>query len=98
MYLDRYHSRLSTLCRQHRVKTLYAFGSVLTNRFSNDSDIDLIVDIKEQDPLAYSEQYFDLKFKLEDLFARPVDLLEERAIRNSYFRRHLDKTKQLIYG
>jgi predicted nucleotidyltransferase len=98
MYLTSHIPQIKKLCEHHQVGKLYAFGSVLTDRFSKDSDVDLIVDIKENDPIDYSEQYFDLKFKLEDLFDRPVDLLEERAIRNPYFRQHLDETKQLIYG
>jgi hypothetical protein len=98
MYLTSHIPQIKKLCEQHRVDKLYAFGSVLTDRFSKDSDVDLVVDIKDNDPLSYSELYFDLKFKLEDLFNRRVDLLEERAIRNPYFRKRLDKTKQLIYG
>jgi hypothetical protein len=98
MYLISHIQQIKELCEQHNVDKLYAFGSVLTDGFTKDSDVDLLVDIKDKDPISYSELYFDLKFKLEDLFNRPVDLLEERAIKNPYFRQHLDETKQLIYG
>ena len=98
MYLISHIPQIKELCEQHKVDKLYAFGSVLTDRFTKDSDVDLLVDIKDKDPISYSELYFDLKFKLEDLFNRPVDLLEERAIKNPYFRQYLDETKQLIYG
>ena len=79
-FLHQYAADVMILCRRHHVKSLYAFGSVLTNRFNKDSDVDLVVDIDENDPLEYAEQYFDFKFALEDLLKRPVDLLENKAI------------------
>jgi len=80
------------------VKSLYAFGSVLTNRFNNNSDIDLIVDINSENPLEYADCYFNLKFALQELFNRPVDLLENKAIKNDYLRQEIDNYKQLIYA
>jgi len=98
MYLTPHISEIKKLCEQHKVDKLYAFGSVLTDKFCKDSDVDFVVDIKVDDPISYSDLYFDLKFGLEDLLDRPIDLLEERAIRNPYFRKRLEETKQLIYG
>ena len=41
-----------SLCKAHRVKYLYAFGSAITTRFDKDhSDIDLLVDIDTPDPV-----------------------------------------------
>jgi len=97
MYLDNYHTYLAEYCRQNNVKSLYVFGSVLTDRFDNDSDIDLVVDIDATNPLDYADSYFNLKFALQDLLKRPIDLLENKAIRNSFMREHIDKSKQLIY-
>ena len=48
MYLNDYHNSLSALCKQYRVKKLYAFGSVLTERFGKESDVDLVVDFDKQ--------------------------------------------------
>ena len=98
MYLDNYKKTLNELCRQNNVKFLYAFGSVLTNRFTKTSDIDLVVDIDSTDPLEYADNYFNLKFALQDLFNRPIDLLENKAIRNIFLRNQIDNTKQLIYA
>ena len=97
MYLDRYHSALSALCRKHHVKTLYAFGSVLTERFSHDSDVDLIVAFNDIPVEDYADNYFDFKFLLQDIFNRPVDLLEEQAIKNPYFQQNINHCKQMIY-
>lgn len=37
-----------TLCKKHKVNKLFVFGSILTNRFNDDSDVDLVVDFKKQ--------------------------------------------------
>jgi predicted nucleotidyltransferase len=89
---------INALCKSHKVKSLYAFGSVLTDKFNDQSDIDLIVDFSDVQLLDYADNYFDLKFSLEDTFKRSVDLLEEKAIKNPYFKRAIEKNRQLIYG
>ena len=98
MYIDNYIRNLKNLCQQHKVKSLYAIGSVLTDKFNDDSDVDLVVDIDSDDPIDYAENYFNLKFALQDLFKRQVDLLENKAIKNPYFRDTIDKSKQIIYA
>ena len=96
--IERNIDKIRDLCLKHRVGQLFVFGSVITNRFKSDSDIDLIVDFKEVDLYDYADNYFDLKFSLENLFNRKVDLLEDKAIRNPYLRQSIDSSKQLIYG
>ena len=65
---------IRSLCERYRVKTLYAFGSVLTPNFDTHSDIDLLVDFLDQDALQYASNYFQFKFELEKLFNRKIDL------------------------
>jgi len=98
MYLDGYIKEITQLCQANSVRTLYAFGSVLTDQFNSGSDIDLVVDINSDDALDYGEKYFDLKFSLQDLLKRKIDLLEGSEIRNKYFIEELEKTKSLVYG
>ena len=95
---ERNIDKIRDLCAKHKVGRLFAFGSVLTNRFQKDSDIDFIVDFKGVDLYDYADNYFDLKYSLENLFKRDVDLLEDKAINNPYLRQSIDSTKQLIYG
>ena len=40
---EQYISEINELCNQHKVGELYAFGSVLTDDFNPDSDIDLLI-------------------------------------------------------
>ena len=77
--------------------TLYAFGSILTEAFNDASDIDLIVDFEPIDLLLYVDNYYDLKYSLQDVLQRPVDLLEEKAIKNPYFQQVVNNKKQLVY-
>jgi len=97
MYLDNYSGEIKDFCRQNKVKSLYVFGSVLTEKFNEKSDIDFIVDIDSNDPFDYAENYFNLKFALQTLIKRPIDLLEDKAIKNSYMRANIDLSKSLIY-
>jgi len=79
------------------VVLLFAFGSVIDDNLKPDSDIDLYVDIDENDPLKYSDYYFNVKFELEQIFNRDVDLLEKKGIRNPYLKNQIEKTGVLIY-
>lgn len=91
-------NQIIELCRVNKVKTLFAFGSVTREDFNENSDIDLIVDFEENDPFKYTDLYFNLKTKLEEILKRQVDLLEERGIKNRFFRQELEKNKVMIYG
>ena len=98
MYLEPYIFEIRNLCQKNKVKHLYVFGSVLTNSFTDKSDIDLIVEIDSNDPLDYADNYFNLKFALEELLNRQIDLLEDKAIRNPYLRFNIDNSKTLLYA
>jgi len=98
MDLQKYIGDIRILCRKNKVRTLYVFGSVLTAKFSDSSDIDFIVDIASNDPLEYADNYFNLKFALEELLKRQIDLLENKAIKNQYLKENIDKSKSLIYA
>ena len=96
--LEKHISKIKELCTRHKVKSLYAFGSVLNKNFGPESDIDLIVDFEPLDTVHYADNYYGLKFSLEDIFNRPIDLLEEKAIKNPYFRQSVNQQRQLLYG
>jgi len=96
--LETYGPDIIKLCETHKVKSLYAFGSVLTDHFTSESDIDLIVDFVNMDVEDYADNYFDLKFSLQEIFKRPIDLLEEQAIKNPYFKQSVNQQRQLVYG
>ncbi len=96
--LETYNQDIIKLCKTYNVRSLYAFGSVLTENFEDGSDIDLIVDFAPINIEDYADNYFDFKFSLQDIFKRPVDLLEEKAIKNPYFQKSINQQRQLVYG
>lgn len=91
-------SSIQYLCENHRVDKLYLFGSILGSSFNEKSDVDFLVRFKNIDLLKYADNYFDLKFSLENLLKRPVDLLEEQSLKNPYFLDAINESKKLIYG
>lgn len=86
------------MCVEHRVKTMYAFGSSITNRFDpQTSDIDLLVEVDYADPIERGEKLLSLWDKLETFFKRKIDLLTDSSIRNPVLRKNIDNHKILIY-
>lgn len=96
--LQKYQASIIKLCKAHKVKSLYAFGSVLSDHFNAESDIDLIVDFASMEVEDYADNYFDFKFSLQELFKRPIDLLEEKTLKNPYFCENLNQKRELLYG
>jgi hypothetical protein len=91
-------SSFISLCKNHNVRYLYAFGSAKTNHFNkHSSDIDLLVEIDDPDPIQRGEKLLSLWDTFELFFQRRVDLLTDSSIRNPYLRRSIDSTKVLIY-
>lgn len=88
----------TALCQFYNVKNLYAFGSAITNHFDeNTSDIDLLIEIDEDDPLLRGEKLLAIWDKLEEFFQRKVDLLTQSSLTNPILRKNIDATKILIY-
>ncbi len=86
------------LCHLHNVRYLYAFGSSTTDKFDSEkSDIDLLVEIDNSDPLERGENLISLWDTFEKFFNRKVDLLTDSSIKNPYLRKSIDATKILIY-
>ncbi len=85
-------------CVLHDVKHVYAFGSSITSAFDEaTSDIDLLVEIEENDPLQKGEKLLSLWDTFEILFQRKVDLLTDSSIKNPVLRKNIDTNKLLIY-
>lgn len=96
--IEQHNATIKQLCINHKVKSLYVFGSLLTDNFATSSDIDFIVEFDDMDLESYADNYYDLKFSLEEILKKRIDLLEIKAIRNPYFKQAIDQSKQLVYG
>lgn len=93
--------KIAALCRKYKVAKLWVFGSILTPRFNDQSDIDFSVNFDEQtinsEKLDWADIFFDFIAELEALMGRRVDLVCDDAVKNPVFRKELDSTKMLIY-
>ncbi len=89
--------RIAEFCRKWRVKELAIFGSALREDFRPDSDVDVLVVF--QDDARWS--LFDLvraEEELGQIFRRKVDLVENKAIRNPFRRRHILTNRHVVHA
>ena len=96
--IDRNIEDLKRLCTMYNVEKMYLFGSALNSNFNKESDVDLLVKFKVIELSKYFDNYMDFKEKLENLFGREVDLVEEQTLRNPILINSINKSKELIYG
>lgn len=85
-------------CERHGVKRLRVFGSVLTDRFDPEmSDVDFLVDFQPEREDLFQD-YFDLKFDLERIVGREIDLVMERSVKNPFFKASAFGSAQDVYA
>ena len=96
--IQKHIKEISGLCKKYHVAEIYAFGSVLSDKFTDNSDIDFLVRFTDVEPLDYFENYMDFKESLENLFSRSVDLVEIQTIKNPILKRSIDRNKKILYG
>ena len=76
------------------VKKAYLFGSCARNEALQNSDIDLLVELDFSSHIGLG--FIQMKFDLEDLLHRKVDLVSEDGL-SKYIKPYVDKDKILIY-
>ena len=96
--IDQHLPEIQRLCRDHHVKTLHAFGSVLRSDFNPESDVDLLVVFDRFNGHSAFVQYFEFKEELESMLGRNVDLISYESIQNPFFKLEIEATKQAVYA
>jgi hypothetical protein len=86
------------LCKAYDIKRMHVFGSACTDKFTRNSDIDFLIAFKNISIEKYTDNYFELHYKLEELFKRKIDLMTENSLSNPYFIASIEKTKHLLYA
>lgn len=97
-YVDQNIEDVKKLCAIYNVEKMYLFGSALNSNFNEDSDIDFLVRFKAIELTKYFDNYMEFKEKLEQLFKRQVDLVEEQTLKNPILIKSINNSKELIYG
>ena len=94
--ITQYEPEIKRLCQFFAVRNLYLVGSAARNDFTENSDIDILLEL-EGDENRF-DRYFTLKEKLEELFGRKIDLIEAEAVNNPYVKKNLQKDQVLVYA
>ena len=90
---------LKPIFQSHKIEKAYLFGSVITEKFSANSDIDILISFQDNiDPLEKGELWWSLYDSLRLHFNREIDLVTESSLKNPYFIKEINNTKQMIYG
>jgi predicted nucleotidyltransferase len=90
---------LSELFKENKIKSAYAFGSIVSDNFNDNSDIDLLINFEDNiEPLEQGEKWWAMHDTLRDIFNRKIDLLVEGSLKNPYFIEEINEKKQLIYA
>ena len=77
------------LYRDYSVKQIGLFGSFTEDSFTEDSDIDILVEFEK--PIGW--KYLSLEIYLEDIFGRKIDLVTKNALRGQIKDRILNQVK-----
>lgn len=89
---------IAGICKDLKIKSFYAFGSVVSENFTSSSDIDVLISFADDISIdEYSENYFQLHYKLRELFHREVDIVTAQSLSNPYFIESINKSKVVIY-
>lgn len=97
-YISKYAADIAQLCSNYGVTRLYAFGSVVTDKFDPvTSDIDLLVTMDVTSPIERGENLIGLWDGLELLLNRKVDLLTVESLKNPILVSSVNENKVLIY-
>jgi predicted nucleotidyltransferase len=90
---------IASLCRRYGVRRLAAFGSILRPDFDPlHSDADFLVEFEPAAVAVRMQNYLALREALAGLLSRPVDLVEDGAIRNPYIVQAVAKQQQVLYA
>ena len=75
-------SQIAEFCRQHHIRRLALFGSVLRDDFADDSDVDVLIEFEPGVRIGWD--FITVQDDLAALIGRRVDLLTPGSIRPAY--------------
>jgi len=97
--IENNRDKLIELCKKYSVVELDIFGSAATDDFDEKtSDIDFLVEFDGSVKQNRFDNFFNLLTELQQLFKRPIDLVEPGGLKNPYFIETVNQTKRRIYA
>jgi predicted nucleotidyltransferase len=85
---------LADFCRRHHIAKLALFGSVLREEFSDDSDVDVLVEFEPG--FVPGLAFFGMQDELSAILQRPVDLHTPKSL-SRYFRELVESSADVRY-
>ena len=96
-HIDVAKEQIAEFCRQSGIRKLALFGSVLTERFSDTSDIDVLVEFEPGRPAGYLRMAALERELSAILGGRKVDLRTPNEL-SRYFRDEVLRTAAVQYA
>ena len=89
--------KIEAFCLKWQISEMALFGSVLSDEFSSDSDIDGLVSFKDEAGWGLFE-FVDMIDELKAIFGRKIDLVEKDSLRNPFRRERILAGNEVIYA
>jgi predicted nucleotidyltransferase len=86
--------RIAAFCRRHHIRRLALFGSALRDDFTQESDVDVLVEFESGVRVGWS--FFAMQDELSEILNRKVDLNTEGFL-SSYFRDRVLAEARTLY-
>jgi hypothetical protein len=88
--------KLAEFCRRHHIRCLSLFGSVLSDDFRPDSDVDVLVEF-EPDHVPGLLRLAGMEIELSKLLGRKADMRTAEDL-SPYFRNEIVSSAQMRYA
>lgn len=88
---------INGFCRRWKVVELAIFGSAGREDFNEESDVDILVTFGPEAIVGLFDMA-QMQIELEELFGRPVDLVEKAGLQNPYRRTEILRTSRVVYA
>lgn len=97
VHIDIPKNRIADFCRKWLITEFSLFGSVLSDDFRPDSDIDVLVSFAPEAKWSLFD-LVEMQDELGRLFGRAVDLVEKQGLHNPFRRHSILTSRQVIYA
>jgi predicted nucleotidyltransferase len=89
--------KIAEFSHHWKVTEFSLFGSVLRQDFRSDSDVDVLVTFDPEAQISLFD-LVQMQLDLEQIFHRPVDLVEKAALENPFRKREILRTAKVVYA
>jgi predicted nucleotidyltransferase len=87
--------KIAEFCKKHRIRRLSLFGSVISENFRQDSDVDVLVEFKPGQVVGLL-RLAGMELELSEILGRKVDL-RTAADLSRYFREEVVSSAEVQY-